>query len=381
MAIHPDAIDLLGAQSGTLRNVNKGVYEPGKSYPFLTKVKVDIKYHEQMNTEHYRKNGRVNISEVARRCGVSRNFVEKVKNERLLYGKILRRSEIYDMRDVPRGAGSIVMDEFDRFFILQLYSEEPSRTLKSYVDELWDYTGKNISKSTISRFFLEYFPIQGRFVKPNLVPYDKFRPANEAKAWDFLYMMSQCAPHRVKFGDEKLLKGQELYCRLVRRNPITGEIPDIMTDSDFRNTHSITGFCSIDERTNPIWYRIHKSNNNADQFRSDVEAAVATGFLLPEDVLVLDNAAYHTGKGNDILARWLWNKFGVFVMFLPARTPEWNPIELLWNTLVQRLNKKNLSQLRETYGSDCAAHAAKEVLDGMTHQEVAKYYRRCYRGL
>lgn len=38
-------------------------------------------------------------------------------------------------------------------------------------------------------------------------------------------MLSHIAPERVKFGDEKSLKGQELYNRDVRRNPITNEVP------------------------------------------------------------------------------------------------------------------------------------------------------------
>ena len=57
------------------------------------------------------------------------------------------------------------------------------------------------------------------------------------------YAISYAAPERVKFGDEKHLKGQELYDRDVRRDPVIGEIPNIMTDSDFGNTPpSITGF-------------------------------------------------------------------------------------------------------------------------------------------
>jgi len=121
--------------------------------------------------------------------------------------------------------------------------------------------------------------------------------------------------------------------------------------------------------------------NNADQYKNDIEGAVATGFLLPGDVLVLDNAAYHTEGGNDILARWLWEHHGIFVLFLPARTPEWNPIELVWALLVRRLGNYPLSTLRKRMGIDSAAYAAKKILDGITHHDVAKCYEHCYRGL
>ena len=92
-------------------------------------------------------------------------------------------------------------------------------------------------------------------------------------------MLSHFSPERVKFGDEKLLKGQDLYNRQVRVNPMTGVAAPIITDPDFRNTHSITGFCSIDPRTTPMWFRIHRANNNAEQFKADVEGAIASGFL------------------------------------------------------------------------------------------------------
>ena len=160
-------------------------------------------------------------------------------------------------------------------------------------------------------------------------------------------MIFHFVPERVKFGDENSLKDQELYKRDARRNPLTGEVPPIITSPNFKNTHSITGFCGIDRRTNPVWYRIHKFTNDAEQFRDDVEAAIRDGFLQPRDILVLDNATIHTGKDNKVLAESLWDSFSIYVLFLPPRTPEWNPIELVWNTLVQRIGKYPLSRLRE----------------------------------
>ena len=62
-----------------------------------------------------------------------------------------------------------------------------------------------------------------------------------------------------------------------------------------------------------------------------IEAAIAMRFLREGDVLVLDNAANHTGRGNTVLEDWLWEDHSVLVLFLPARAPEWNPIELMWN--------------------------------------------------
>ncbi len=86
---------------------------------------------------------------------------------------------------------------------------------------------------------------------------------------------------------------------------------------------------------------------------------MASGFLQSNDVLVMDNAANHTGKENMVLEDWLWNEHSIFALFLPARTPEWNPIELLWNCLSMRLK-----------------HNATYILDNITHWEVESFYQK-----
>jgi hypothetical protein len=64
---------------------------------------------------------------------------------------------------------------------------------------------------------------------------------------------------------------------------------------------------------------------------------LASGFLQPGDFLVLDNASIHYFQELTGLDAYLWNYHGIFLQFLPTRSPELNPIELLWNTLTQRL--------------------------------------------
>ena len=362
-------------------NVNQhgGFYFQGQAYGHSKKLQVAVEYKiAKREAEQLRKV--VNLSAVARKCCVGYHFVAKIRDELLFYGRVLKPSEIMDNRNIDRGPGARTLDEFDRFVLLQLLDENPTRTLRSYAEGLEEYTGKKVSQSVICRWFLEAFPVTGGMVKPNLVPYDKFKPSNESRAYEYLYMLSHLAPHRIKFGDKKSLKGQELFLRLVRKNPSTGEVAPIMTTSDFRNTHSITGFCGIDERSVPVWHKIRKETNDAEQFKRDVEEAISTGFLLSGDVVVLDNATIHTGGENYILVEWLWEYFGIFVLFLPTRTPEWNPIELVWNTLVQRLKRVDLRQLRQQYGTDCAAHASVDILNEMTHEEIAKFYRSCYMG-
>ena len=165
-----------------------------------------------------------------------------------------------------------------------------------------------------------------------------------------------------------------MFDRRTRRNVLTGEVPPQFTNSDFRNTYAVVGFCGIDVGTDDaVFFRIHNGSNDAESFSMDIEMAVACRFLKGGDVLVLDNASIHDKGENEGLADWLWHRFGIFVLMLPTRTPEWNPIELVWRLLVSRLKKYPMRRLR-AYRQHAVAMAACEVLSGIMHSDVAVCY-------
>ena len=377
-------LELFAAKNGAHLNQNNGVYVRGQRYSFAKKLEVAAAY--EIASSRARQQGKTaKPGSIAKLCRVSNDFVVKIRRELMVHGRVLPPSDVLGGVGAQRGAGARTLDQFDRFVLLQLRMKEPSRSLSSYVHWLCEYTGTTVGKSTVSRFFLTAFQYKGSLIKPNLVPYDKFRPENEGRAYEFIYMLSHFAPDRVKFGDEKSLKGQELYNRKVRVDPETGVAPPVITGQDFRNTHSITGLCGISRRTIHIWYRIRDGTNDSEMFLSDVEAAIRDGFLRRRDVLVLDNVSYHSKKHAAVLADWLWKRFSIFVLFLPPRTPEWNPIELLWAYLTKRLGTYPLSVIRDEMRArncsvDAVAYVAKKILDDIDHNLVKKCYNHCFKG-
>jgi hypothetical protein len=185
---------------------------------------------------------------------------------------------------------------------------------------------------------------------PNLGPYNKFKPGNIEKAWEYLEHISKISPERLKYGDEKSLKGKEIFNKLARRDVLTGLVLQTKTDPDLRNTYSIIGMiCGICTRSTPVRYRITDTTVDADLFSMEIESAITMRFLRAGDVLILDNAANHMGKGNSVLKEWLWQEHMVLALFLPARAPEWNPIELMWNSLTQQLKYFDLSSITGSY--------------------------------
>jgi hypothetical protein len=366
------------ARHGASVNANGGIYISGAAYSYTKKLEVAMAYRHGIQ-----QNPPVSVASIAKKCSVSRPFVDRIIDELDTHNRVLHPSTVVHERRDTKLCG------FSAAVVLRLYMEEPGRSTRSYRDLLYEYTGLYVSESTISRFFLHNFPYRGSMVKPNLVPLDKFRPTNLAKLIDFIDFIVRERPDKIKFGDEKHLKGQEMYSRKVRRNPITGEVPAILTNSDFRRTHNITGFCGMDQRTNPLWFKIERSvdgNNNANSFFDNIVEAIMDGFLRPGDVLVLDNAPIHTGGDNTVLADWLWSRFEIFVAWLPTRSPELNPIELVWSYLVSKLKTYPLTTMRENMrasgcSTDAVAYVAREILDGVSHEFVWKCFKHCYKDI
>jgi hypothetical protein len=104
------------------------------------------------------------------------------------------------------------------------------------------------------------------------------------------------------------------------------------------------------------------------------------------DVLVLDNAPIHTGGDNTVLADWLWSRFEIFIAWLSTRSPELNPIELVWSYLGSQLKAYPLTTMHENmqasgFLTNAAAHVEKEIIDSVTHEHVWKFFEHCYKDI
>lgn len=365
---------VLAGHDGYEVNEYNGVYSNGKEYSHSKKLEVAASI---VASQESSLDGSVNVSSIAKECKVSRYYVRKVRDELRVHGRILRENEktAAPLADEDEGGfGSRSLDDDDVFVLINLYFEEPSRSLRSYARELEMLTGTIVSESTISRLFRYEFPYKATLQRPNIVPIDKFRPENCERALQYLTYISTINPVRIKFGDEKHLKGRDVFNRHNRVNPFTGLVPPLVSPPDFRNTYSITGFCGIDRRSSPLYFTIHDGTNDSLEFQVTVESALQAGWFHPWDYLVLDNAAIHDGGSNDNLDDWLWDNFRICVLFLPARSPELNPIELVWNAMVQRLKLVSVRHIRNL-GADGVAIVSGDVLKSTTFEDVEGMYR------
>jgi transposase len=130
---------------------------------------------------------------------------------------------------------------------------------------------------------------------------------------------------------------------------------------------------TFDRTKPPVYYTIGEDNHDSFSFLTFVIGAVQKGWFNRYDILVLDNAMIHLHGECSDLPDILWNIPGpdglsmcISVVPLPTRSPELNPKELIWHTLVRRL--KNVPLYIPRPANHAVAHYAKYILDNMDHE-------------
>ena len=158
----------------------------------------------------------------------------------------------------PVGVGSRVgLSHEQECFILWLRFSDPFRSNEDYVRELYIKYGVQVSRMFVTRWFRNSFKKRGRLVTSELVPIDKMKFQNVVRYDDYCGYVRGVSTYRIVFVDEKSLKGCELYNRRGRSDPLTGEQPMQIVDSDFRNTYCLMGMITISHaKAKPIFYSL-----------------------------------------------------------------------------------------------------------------------------
>jgi transposase len=105
---------------------------------------------------------------------------------------------------------------------------------------------------------------------------------------------------------------------------------------------------------------------DAEVFRGCVSQILAPA-LRPGDVVVMDNLAPH--KNQETLA--LIQQAGADVLFLPACSPDFNPIEKMWSKV------KNTLRSLEARTQESLQEAIGQALEGITPQDAINWFASC----
>ena len=105
---------------------------------------------------------------------------------------------------------------------------------------------------------------------------------------------------------------------------------------------------------------------NAEVFRSYIRE-VLLPTLKAGDILVMDNLSAH----KDREALDLLKDAGVTVRFLPAYSPDLNPIELMWSKVKALLRKA------EARTNEALLHAIGDALSLVTQKDATHWFAHC----
>lgn len=114
---------------------------------------------------------------------------------------------------------------------------------------------------------------------------------------------------------------------------------------------------------------IYDGPMNRETFEGYVEQYLAPS-LQPGDVVVMDNLSSHKST----MVTQLIEAVGATVWYLPAYSPDLNPIEQLWSKVKSWLRRVAARQF------DQIGQALVQVLQNVSSEECSRYIRHCGYG-
>jgi hypothetical protein len=364
----------------TCQNANGGFYQKGRL--FLMPKKLEISYlYLDICREMYP--ATPSQRDLASRAKISPKYARKIIIELTNTGS-LSDPEVTNSDRIREKEKVLYLDPAEELFLLALRAEKPARANSDYVAQLFTFYGTMVSVSFISRWFDTRFDHKGSFRKPNLVPLDKFRQENVIRYVEFKLKCKLLYDHsRFCFLDEKHLVNSDTVPKRQRRCPLTGRTDFISVSGDFRQTYNMIACIS----GNPLKkqhavYTIGEQNGSSESFMAFCVLMVESGWLVHDEFLIMDNAAVHTGGEARDLEEWFWEKLvdgrplHVLVIYLPTRSPELNPIELIFHIFSRRVRSYRIHR-NDGPVDRAVIRYGSMVMNEISYETILNCYRHC----
>ena len=322
-------------------NKNGGHFVNGRRYDISKKADVLEQYHMLDDPQNVRPPG---VQAVATAARVSLGYTHKVLAEYRRLG-LIEDPDIVKIRHTEEKKNYSKITPAVAIYLLALRADNDQLPIYEYKQKLMDDLGKYLGGTTIHNFFHERYDFKGSLRSPNLVPLDKFRHENVAKYHEFMAKLAMLPNHhKYHFIDEKHLVNKDCIANRVRADPLTGRVRCIQVTGNFRMAYNLIAIISPSlNKPLPVHYVLGEDNGTAANFTAYIEYLITIDWFERGDILIMDNAAIHCGAEATILEDLLWTTpldgvpLNVLVVYLPARAPELNPIELIFHILARRL--------------------------------------------
>ena len=237
------------------------------------------------------------------------------------------------------GIGSLIqLKIYHHAFLYSLYKKNPAMPLYGYCEELQRHFGLNVSEMFMKRWFHTVGPYKGTLRKTSAFPHQKDSVENILRLVNYLEIVLQVGDSsKLVFADEKPMKECMIF-PMVRGDPMNGDRPTNKARANSKNRFNI--LCAVNIKGGivpPVQSVVIEEITNASIFLQFVKLLIETGVIGAGDYLVVDNCTVHYQGDNIGLEETLADMFGITLLTLPAYHPEFNPTELIFQLVFQRL--------------------------------------------
>lgn len=237
--------------------------------------------------------------------------------------------------------------------------------------KVWEYKlfiaqqlGISISETSIRRIFKSW---GWSWKKPAYVQFAKFTASNIEYYANYLLWIVEQNPLKCKFLDECHFASRSLNRQLALGQ--RGEPVIVVRGTSLKGSRTMTILTDLSNPVNPLFVEVKNGKNNQWDFFKFVLDAVASGYLVPGDVLILDNAKIHHGDDTIYVLQEILETLQISIMFLPTYSPELNPCELCFAQI-----KNTFRSLRAGIHFEFElALAVRSVLAS----NLLNYYKKC----
>lgn len=149
-------------------------------------------------------------------------------------------------------------------YLLALGSEDPTRPLYSYIDDLRREFNINVSRKYMSAWWKHWFQFEEILRKSSMIPNDKFSSENWLYYEFWIYINSLKNHTLFNFCDEKHLVDHNRKKLKVRKDLLTGNVPGTKVDGNFRDSHTL--LCTISAKywkSNHMYHSFNKGKTTA----------------------------------------------------------------------------------------------------------------------
>ncbi|XP_077992222.1 uncharacterized protein LOC144446350 [Glandiceps talaboti] len=259
--------------------------------------------------------------------------------------------------------------DVDVEYIEAIKSEQPSATTAEVKARFEQHSLVRVSASTINRTVRDRLTGgKWTYKKINRMAMERFTNENMIYTQDFIDLLHQCDPHRLKFMDESGFKVRDIAYRSRGHSLIGEKCVEVVRYHQSPNVtlnllmglNGVMHVSTLDGASNSATF--------LDFIGECVDTVTHVGLsaLGPGDILVIDNAPIHHSQEAKTLARWLAAQ-DIDYIFTPKYSPEMNPAENCFSKIKKILPQPYYKNLIHRNIHVAIHDAVSEITAGDTH--------------